>query len=456
MKVRRERYLSRLIARKHDGFVKIVTGIRRCGKSFLLFNLFREHLISEGVDSSHIIGVDLESKENVHLRNPNKLFDFIVSLLPDDGKWTYVFIDEVQMCRKVLQPGVKLRDVAPEDRQDAYITFYDILNSLRKKPNVDVYVTGSNSKLLSKDVATNFRDRGVEIRLHPFSFAEYLQATGYADKSEALSAYMIWGGMPVAVMEADDVARAEYLKSLFSKVYIKDIIERNHLRTDAICESVLDVVSSSAGSLTNPNKLANTINSRGVLKTAEPTVKSYLDYFVDSFLFAKAARYEVRGRKYLLYPSKYYAEDVGLRNARLNFREIEPTYLMENIIYNELVLRGYNVDVGVVDVNRRDDEGKMVSCRYEIDFIVNAGFNKVYIQSAYDMSRPGKAEQETKSLKLTADFFQKIVVENGYGQLRPDEDGILHVGVIPFLLDTSILDGIIKEAKSSQRRMIEA
>lgn len=456
MKISRERYLTRLIARKHDGFVKIVTGIRRCGKSFLLFNLFRERLVSSGVDSSHIIGVDLENKENVRLRNPNRLFDYITSRLPNDGKWTYVFIDEIQMCRKVLQPGIKLRDVAPEDRQDAYLTFYDILNSLRKRPNVDVYVTGSNSKLLSKDVATNFRDRGVEIRLHPFSFSEYLQATEYADKSEALSRYMIWGGMPVAVMEEDDVARAEYLKSLFSKVYVKDIIERHHLRTDAICESVLDVVSSSVGSLTNPNKLANTINSRGGLTTSEPTVKTYLDYFVDSFLFAKAARYEVRGRKYLLYPSKYYAEDVGLRNARLNFREVEASYLMENVIYNELVLRGYNVDVGVVDVNRRNGEGKMVSCRYEIDFIVNAGFNKVYIQSAYDMSRPGKAEQETNSLKLTGDFFQKIVVENGYGQLRPDEDGILHVGVIPFLLDSSILDGIIKVAKSSPKRMVDA
>ena len=439
MKIARERYIKRLIARKHDGFVKVITGLRRCGKSYLLFNLFRAHLLGDGVDERHIVGIDLDDKENDALRNPHRLFDFIVERLPNDGKWTYVFIDEIQMCRKVLAEGVKLKEVAPEDREDAYVTFYDILNSLRKKPNVDVYVTGSNSKLLSKDVATNFRDRGIEIKLHPLSFAEYFSVSGLADKSEALQNYMTWGGMPLAVLEPDDASRAAYLKRLFSTVYLKDIKERNRLQNLEICERVLDELSSVVGSLTNPHKLVKTLGSQGGLKTTERTLKKHLDYFEDAFLFSKAQRYDVRGKRYLEYPQKYYAEDVGLRNARLNFRETEAAHLMENVIYNELVARGYNVDVGVVEVQRRDKGGKMALRHYEIDFIVNLGLRKIYIQSAYDMVEPGKAEQEKMSLKLSGDFFQKIIVEKGYRKLMQDGDGVWRVGVIPFLLDEDLL-----------------
>lgn len=439
MKIARERYLKRLIARKHDGFVKVITGLRRCGKSYLLFNLFREHLLAAGNDERHIVGIDLDDKENVALRNPHRLFDFIVERLPNDGRWTYVFVDEIQMCRKVLAEGVKLKDVAPEDREDAYVTFYDILNSLRKKPMVDVYVTGSNSKLLSKDVATNFRDRGIEIKLHPLSFAEYFSVSGLADKSEALQNYMTWGGMPLAVLEPDDASRAEYLKRLFSTVYLKDIKERNRLQNLEICERVLDELSSVVGSLTNPHKLVKTLDSQGGLKTTERTLKKHLDYFEDAFLFSKAQRYDVRGKRYLEYPQKYYAEDVGLRNARLNFRETEAAHLMENVIYNELVARGYNVDVGVVEVQRRDQNGKMALRHYEIDFIVNLGLRKIYVQSAYDMGEPGKAEQEKMSLKLSGDFFQKIIVEKGYRKLMQDGDGVWRVGVIPFLLDEDLL-----------------
>lgn len=265
-------YIQRLAARRHDGMVKVITGLRRCGKSYLLFNLFRAYLAEDGVDDAHVIGIDLEDKENARLRNPNQLFDHVVKRLPNDGQWTYVFIDEIQMCRKVLAPGVKLAEVAKEDRADAYVTFYDILNSLRKKPLVDVYVTGSNSKLLSKDVATNFRDRGVEIRLAPLSFAEYFAAAGLADKAEALNRYLTWGGMPAAVLERDDAARAEYLKGLFRKVYFSDIQERNRLRGIETCERVLDAICSVIGSLTNPHKLVNTLKSEGGFATTERTL----------------------------------------------------------------------------------------------------------------------------------------------------------------------------------------
>ncbi len=454
MTFKRDRYLQRLISRKHNGLVKVITGIRRCGKSFLLFNLFRQHLESTGVDERHVITVDLEDKECAPLRNPNRLFDYIMERLPGDGAWAYVFIDEIQMCRKVLVDGVKRKDVLPEDKDDAYITFYDILNSLRKKPNVDVYVTGSNSKLLSKDVATNFRDRGDEIRLRPLSFAEYFEVSGLMDKSEALSKYMIWGGMPMAVAEADDVSRSEYLKALFTRVYLKDIKERNRLKNIETCELVLNELCSAVGSLTNPNKLVKTLCSEAHLSTTTRTLAKHLGYFEDAFLFSKTERYDVRGKKHLAFPHKYYAEDTGLRNARLNFRENDEAHLMENILFNELVSRGYSVDVGVVDVLDRNRSGKVVRKRYEIDFVVNAGFNKVYIQSAYYMKDADKAEQEKSSLVKSGDFFSKIIVEHGYGPLRPDAEGIFHVGSIPFLLDDSILSGLIAAAKDSPRKMV--
>jgi len=453
--IERNRYVERLAARRHDGLVKVITGLRRCGKSFLLFNLFREFLAKDGVDDAHVIGIDLEDGENATLRNPNRLLKHIVRRLPGDGRWTYVFIDEVQMCRKVPVQGVSIREVAPEDRADAYVTFYDVLNSLRKKPMVDVYVTGSNSKLLSKDVATNFRDRGVEIRLAPLTFAEFFPICGTADKSEALSRYLIWGGMPRAVLEQDDVVRAEYLKGLFTQVYLKDIRERNQLKSVETCERVLDAICSNTGSLTNPHKLVNTLRSEGGFATSERTMQKHLEYFCDAFLFAKVDRYDIRGKRYLAYPQKYYVMDVGLRNARLNFREDDEARLMENVIYNELVVRGYNVDVGVVEVKALNRNGKGIAKHYEIDFVINAGFNKVYIQSAYAMNTPEKVRQEKSALMHSGDFFQKIIVESGYRDLRPDENGIFRVGIIPFLLDAAILDGIIREAKSSRRKMVE-
>ena len=435
----REQYLKTLIERKHNGLVKIITGIRRCGKSYLLSTLFKRHLLKEGVREDHIVEINLEDRAFAQLRNPNLLHEYILGRLPKGKKWSYVFIDEIQLCRKVPVPGVVLKDVLPEDRDTAFITFYDILNELMKLPRVDVYVTGSNSRMLSKDIATNFRDRGFEIRLHPLTFAEYYKASGL-EKSESFDSYLVWGGMPLAILERNDKDRAKYLKGLFEKVYLKDVRERNHLRNDHISECVLDELCSVVGSLTNPHKLVKALGSQGHVRVTDRTLKKYLDYFEDAFLFAKADRYDVRGKRHLEYPKKYYATDVGLRNARLNFRQIDEAHLMENVIYNELIARGYGVDVGVVEL-RRQKNGESTLSHLEIDFVVNTGMRKVYVQSAFRMADEEKRRQETASLRASGDFFRKIVVVSGTRPPMSDEDGIVYVGVIPFLLDPSILEG---------------
>lgn len=435
----RESYLKSLVERKHNGLVKVVTGIRRCGKSYLLSTLFKRHLLESGVHEDHIIEVNLEDKKSVSLRNPNLLYEHILKRIPKGKAWTYVFVDEIQLCRKVPVSGVSMKDVLPEDRDTALITFYDILNELMKIPRVDVYVTGSNSRMLSKDIATNFRDRGFEIRLYPLTFAEYYKAGGL-EKAEAFDRYLIWGGMPLAVLERSDKERARYLKGLFEKVYLKDVRERNNLRSDHISECVLDELCSVVGSLTNPHKLVKALDSQGHVKTTDRTLKKYLDYFEDAFLFARADRYDVRGKRHLEYPKKYYATDVGLRNARLNFRQIDEAHLMENVIYNELVARGYGVDVGVVEVRRRNTVGENVLSHLEIDFVVNTGMRKVYVQSAFMIHDDDKRRQETASLRASGDFFRKIVVVSGSRPPVYDEDGIVYVGVIPFLLDPSILE----------------
>lgn len=439
MVIKRDYYLKQLVAKRGNGLVKVITGIRRCGKSYLLFSLFKGLLRKEGVDSSHIVEVKLDDERQRHLRNPIELGKYIRNRLPHDGKSRYVFIDEVQLCRKTKDPSVKLAELAPEDRAFAYVTFYDVLNELMKQPKTDVYVTGSNSKMLSRDVATNFRDRGVEIRLHPLSFAEYL-ATVKMEKAEAWERYLVWGGMPLAVLEKDDAERAKYLKELFFKVYVRDICERHKLKNDYVLGKVADVLSSSVGSLTNPHKLVNTLKTVLGVTTSDRTLKKYLDYLEDSFLFANAQRYDVKGRRYLDYPEKFYAEDLGLRNARLNFRQTEKTHLMENAIYNELVRRGCNVDVGVVNVEKMVN-GKRDYRALEIDFIVNLGTKKIYVQSAFSIPDEVKWRQETLSLRQSGDFFRKIVVQDGFQPPLADEDGIVRVGVIPFVLDPTILIG---------------
>ena len=442
MEFDRKNYVNRLMQRRGNGLVKVVTGIRRCGKSYLLFTLFKRKLLDEGVAPDHIIEIALDLERFEDLRNPVLLSDYIRSRIAKDGKMTYVFIDEIQLSFKVLRKGVDLRNVAPEDTDLCYTTFYDVLNEFRTMDGVDVYVTGSNSKTLSKDVATNFRDRGFEIRVSPLSFMEYFEAIG-GEKGEAFEDYIVWGGMPMAVLERDTAERERYLKSLFAKVYFKDICERHRIRDDYVLDRVVDVVSSAIGSLTSPHKLVNTLSSVLDVKTTDVTLKKLLDYLEESFLFSKARRFDVRGRSYLSHPCKYYAEDVGLRNAKLDFRELEKQHLLENVVYNELVRRGYSVDVGVVNAQVRID-GAVTNRQYEIDFVVNRGNGKLYIQCAWSLDDPGKLEQETNSLKKSGDFFAKIVVTSGYAKPRLDQDGIVHVGTIPFLLDPSILEGMFR------------
>lgn len=433
MIIQRDFYLERLGRLKGNGLVKIITGVRRCGKSFLLFNLFREKLSLEGVDDRHIISVQLDDDDAEELRTPKALSAWVKARLPEDGLPTYVFIDEIQMCKPPEE----------EIKKKTAVTFYEVLNSLMKKANVDVYVTGSNSEMLSRDIATNFRDRGVEIRVWPLSFSEVYAVSGM-EKAEAWERYLTWGGMPLAVTAADDFERSRYLGSLFERIYLKDIIERYSLRKDeSVLMSLLNVLSSSVGSLTNPPKIANTLKSERSIEICADTIGAYLDYFTESFLLNVAKRWDVKGKKYLSAPSKYYAVDLGLRNACLNFRQPEKGHLMENAIYNELMMRGYNVDVGIVETYSKNKNNLTVRNQTEIDFVVNLGMRKLYIQSAYAIPDEKKRAQEIYSLKHTGDFFRKVVIENGFAQPYLDEDGVLYVGVIPFLLDHSILSSIL-------------
>ena len=431
MKVIRRQYLEQLKHRMHNGLVKIVTGIRRCGKSYLLSVLFKEYLVSEGVDDRHIIEVPLDSDEFRGCRDAISMGDYVRAKLPNDGKWTYVFIDEVQLAKKVLPQGVDLNRYAPEDREEAYVTFYDTLNGLRQIDYVDVYVTGSNSKTLSKDIDSNFADRGVQIRVHPFSFAEYCEAIKSVDKLTALSQYLIWGGMPVAVLESDDRLRAEYLRGLFNEVYVSDIRQRYRLKDDYILSKLIDVISSATGSLTNPHRLKRTLDSMLKANTSDHTIANYVEYLQDAFLLSEARRWDIKGKQYFDYPSKFYFEDPGLRNARLEFRDVEPSHALENVVYNELVRRHCQVDVGVVDVGGR---------QLEIDFVVNRAPGKLYIQVAYELPSEEKREQEFRPLRKCDDFFRKMIIVKGYESPRFTPEGVIYVGAIPFLLDESILD----------------
>lgn len=439
-RIERDGYVEKLLSRRMDGFVKIITGIRRCGKSYLLNELFRSRLAAEGVADDHIIAVDLDDKAFLALRDPLKLDDYVRARIGKGRKPYYVFVDEIQRCHKVLAPGVDFERIAPEDRDDAYVTFYDVLNGWRNLKNADIYVTGSNSKTLSSDIATNFRDRGEQIHVWPLSFAEYLPVSGMADKQEAFHHYLTWGGMPAAVLTGGNEKRAAYLKGLFEEVYLKDIRERHAIREDLVLSNLIDVLSSGIGSLTNPHKIGDTMNSLWKIRPSDHTLKNYMDYLEDAFLFGHARRYEVKGRHYLDSPFKYYATDLGLRNARLNFRDTDRSHPMENALYNELLLRGCNVDVGVVPISSRDENGVQSIKQHEIDFIVNRGNDKIYIQSAFKLPDEEKKSQETASLRGTGDFFKKIIVTDGYGEPLADVDGIIHVGVIPFLLDSAFLE----------------
>jgi hypothetical protein len=438
MIIDRDDYIDKLYAKRWNGKVKILTGIRRCGKSFLLFKLFKDRLIADGASAEDFIEVALDRKSNIKYRNPNTLYDYIIRRAGDLHKNYYVFIDEIQLSYKVINEDIDSSQVAEEDKDLLYTSFYDVLNDLMSRPNLDIYVTGSNSKMLSKDIVTNFRDRGSEIKVYPLSFAEYLSVSGL-DKSDALEEYIMYGGMPLSVLEPDEKEKRKYLADLFANVYIKDVVERYRLKDDIILSALVDALSSSVGSLTNPNKLANTAGSLMGISTSYNTISNYLNYVEDAFLFHSSKRWNVKGRKYFATLKKYYAMDLGLRNARLNFRQQERSHLMENMIYNELIRRGYSVDVGIVELVRMNGGTRSIS-QYEIDFVVNIGNNKVYIQSALNIDTPEKKEQETFSLKHTGDFFRKIVVLDGNAKQWIDDDGVTYIGVIPFLLN-DILSG---------------
>ena len=436
MVINRKHYVDMLMHRRWNGKVKIITGIRRCGKSFLLNTLYKQVLIEEGVPEDSFVEIALDRKSDLKFRNPNVLYDYIKELTKDSSKKYYVMIDEIQLSLRVKNKDLDESMVAEEDRDLLYTTFYDVLNELMAFKNLDVYVTGSNSKMLSKDIVTNFRDRGSEIRVAPLSFEEFLSYSKL-DKADALEQYLTYGGMPLAVLESDEKEKQKYLKNLFTNVYMKDIVERYRLKNDAVMNALIDALCSSVCSLTNPHKLANTAATLLDKNTSDHTIKAYLDYLEDSFLFSAAKRYDVKGRKYFDTLQKYYAVDLGLRNARLNFRQQERSHLMENLLYNELIRRGYRVDVGVVEVQRMIN-GIRSKGQYEIDFVVNLGNEKVYIQSALNVSTPEKKAQETFSLHNTGDFFRKIVVLDGNQKMWIDEDGVVYVGVIPFLLNDYI------------------
>ena len=427
--VKRDSYMNRLIHSMWNGEIKVITGIRRCGKSVLLFDLFFEYLLSQNVSEDHILKIELDQRRYYKFRNPITLCEYVESTVRDrkDEKF-YLFIDEVQFTTKVVD----------KENGGIEVTIYDMLNELKAYKNLDVYVTGSNSKLLTKDVLTAFRGRGDEVRIYPLSFKEYYNFVG-GDKSEAYEEYAMYGGMPLTLSKKNDMEKMQYLRSLFDEVYFKDISERYDIELKDVLEELTDDLCSSIGSLTNSSKIARTLQSVKQIKVSSNTISKYLDYLVESFLFQVAKRYDVKGKKYFEYPSKYYCTDIGLRNAKLNFRQQEETHIMENIMYNELLCRGYFVDVGVVEfVNTKN--GKKSKTQVEIDFVVNAGSKKYYIQSALNLSDDEKMNTELRPLKNTNDFFKKIIVSKTSMKPWTDEDGILHLGLYEFLLNDHSLD----------------
>lgn len=424
--IKRNSYLNRLIEKKENGLIKVITGIRRCGKSYLLFNLFYDYLLESGVDEEQIITIALDDDTFVQYRDPDELSKYIRSKIVNKKQY-YILIDEVQYA--ITKDELK----NPEN-----IRLYNVLNGLMRLRNVDIYVTGSNSKMLTKDVLTAFRGRGDEVKVFPISFKEYYDFVG-GDKSEAYEEYALYGGMPLVLSKKNDAEKMSYLQGLFTEVYFKDIVERYDIALPDVLEELTDDLCSSIGSLTNASKIANTLQSVKNIKVSSTTISSYLNYLIESFLFSNAKRYDVKGKKYFEYPSKYYCTDIGLRNARLNFRQQEETHMMENIIYNELLCRGYSVDVGVVDiVEKKDSKRSKKQC--EIDFVVNIGSKKYYIQSALNVSDPTKMDTELRPLKNTNDFFKKIIISKTSQKPWTDEDGILHLGLYEFLLNESALD----------------
>ena len=416
MEIKRDAYLQQLIERKDNGMIKVITGIRRCGKSFLLFTIFKRYLLENGVDVDHIIEIALDGIENEELRDPKVCFKYIKDAMKDDGKY-YLLLDEVQFMPR----------------------FEEVLNSLLRISNIDVYVTGSNSKFLSSDIVTEFRGRGDEIRIYPLSFAEFYAAFD-GDYDDAWEEYMIYGGLPQVAQFSVERQKAEYLKNIFTNVYIKDVVERNRIQNVDEIGTLVDILASAIGAPTNPTKISNTFKSERGSNYSNKTISNHIDYLTEAFLISKADRYDIKGRKYVGANLKYYFSDVGLRNARLNFRQQEPTHIMENIVYNELLVRGYNVDVGIVDVFAKNSEGKRVHKQLEVDFVVNQGSQRYYIQVAYDMTSEEKQTQELNSFRNIPDSFKKIVIVNGTKKPWRNEEGFVIMGMKYFLLNADSLE----------------
>lgn len=417
--IKRDFYLNQIIERMWNGNIKVITGIRRGGKSTLLFSLFKEYLLATGVSENHIIEIELDKRKYYKFRDPIFLCDYVENIVKEekDDKY-YLFIDEVQLTKKV-------KDKASEIE----VSIYDMLNELKAYSNLDCYVTGSNSKMLSSDIATEFRGRSCQIKVYPFSFEEFYSYRGGV-ASEALEEYMLYGGMPGLNNEPTAERKRSYLKNLYDEIYIKDLVEHARVQRQDVLEELLDYLASSIGSLTNANKITGAINTKASSKISDDTIAKYLKHTMDAFLISEARRYDVKGKRYFDYPNKYYYSDVGLRNVRLNYRQIDSGYIMENMIYNELIRRGYSVDVGVVE--DRSTHNKKIK---EIDFVVNNFDKKIYIQSAFRMDEQKKKETELDSLKLTADFFKKIVIRNDIPTSFYDDDGIMHCRLIDFLLN---------------------
>lgn len=415
MVVKRDTYLNKLISKKHNGLIKVVTGVRRCGKSYLLFNLFKEHLLSEGVDKKHIIEIAFDAFENKQFQDPYVLMPYLKDQIADDEMY-YVLLDEVQLLGE----------------------FEAVLNSLIRMENVDVYVTGSNARFLSKDVITEFRGRGDEIHMFPLSFSEFMSVYP-GTKQDGWNEYMLYGGLPLVLRFEKPEDKIAFLKSLFEETYISDIVGRHKIRNRAELEELLNILSSSIGSLTNPNKLSATFKSVKQKTISNATITRYIEYLCDAFLIDSAVRYDVKGKKYIDTPVKYYFTDMGLRNARLNFRQLEETHTMENIIFNELKIRGFNVDIGVVTVNSSKD-GSSVRKQYEIDFVCNKGSKRYYIQSAYAIPDQAKMEQEQRSLMMTGDAFKKIIITKDAPTPYYNDGGVLIMSIFDFMLNPDSLE----------------
>lgn len=425
--IERKRYLDELIAKKENGSIKIITGIRRCGKSFLLFEIYYNYLCSIGVDDEHIITLALDDEANREYREPDKLSEYLRSKITDKESMYYILLDEVQFAisDEELKKGDQIR-------------LYGVLNGLLRLRNVDIYVTGSNSKFLSSDVLTEFRGRGDEVRVMPLSFAEFYSVYN-GDKYDAFEEYSTYGGLPPVLARNGDKEKSKYLSDLLHNLYIKDVIERNNLQGDIIMESLVDILASAVGSLTNPPKLAKTFSSNQ-LKTNANTISAYIEHLRNAFILDRAERYDVKGKKYISSPYKYYFTDIGIRNVKLNFRQQEQTHIMENIIYNELVMRGYNVDVGVVDYFGTDDKGKRILIHSEVDFVSNMGNQRYYIQSAFSIPDEEKMKQEQASLDHIGDSFKKIIIVQDHIKAWRNEKGYLIMNILDFLLDENSLD----------------